>query len=213
MEPNATQPGPPEFDSVEKLAEFCQGNQNLGEVVSAIRRFACPLPLHEQRAVLGDPRCLLQLAYWHDLQETEGEAMDFDCSANRIRRAQLKDMAKKIVAGDPEVWPDQVLEELGLPKSPPPPITAASIVGKMRDLLDELSGLSNPRVNRVRRPIETAVQRYESLRDGKAVTQDPLRELCAEVRALVEEYSEVKDVGLLTSALVRAVEIAESTPQ
>jgi hypothetical protein len=194
--------------SLEDLAKFCQSSSDANEILSAIRHL-CPLPPHEQRAVLNDPQALLQLVNYHDIQETEGDAMGFDCSGNRIRRAQLKDMAKKIADQYPDCWPDQVLDQLGIPRSPPSPITAASIVAKMNDLLDDLSGLSNPKARRVQESLRRTVERYEALRQGVEVVPDSLSTLCAEVRALVEEYREVKSADLLTSMLIRAVEGAE----
>lgn len=72
----------------------------------------------EQRAILADPNALLCLMNYHDAQQIQADSM-FDAEdrphGNEIRRQELYEHGRSIMAQDLDIWPDDLRKEFGFP--------------------------------------------------------------------------------------------------
>lgn len=90
--------------------------------------------LHEYEidAMLGDPTCLAALMRIEDLRYSEHSAVygaDAHVTWPTARYTELKERGRAIVAQDPEIWPDDILNAFGIPIPPKPPTESPYVQG------------------------------------------------------------------------------------
>lgn len=117
------------------IANGCEltGTPDGGEAVKlAVHADRPKLHEYEICAVLGDPACLAALMRNEDLRYTEHSAVygaDAHVTWPTARYTELKERGRAIVAQDPEIWPDDILNAFGIPIPPKPPTESPYVQG------------------------------------------------------------------------------------
>jgi len=105
----------PDYDTLalRDVAKLYAKYDELFRAAAAPSPAAGPLGIFEQRALMENPACLLALADHHDVMQDQSDAMGAETAGDAVRSKELRELARSIVAKDPEVWPREMLSELG----------------------------------------------------------------------------------------------------